>query len=155
NLGWELAQGKVFQSSMLPPNTALTDMSMNEIWALPGHPQIIVTGWSSCTGADLTASGGAYAGQCSGEDVWDVIFPELQARTDWMTKNLVTGAYNLGIQSTPEGPFSDCDTSILSLASQQGWVLSELETALRADELARANLNVFSGDYLGDPDGEG
>jgi len=155
NLGWELAQGKVFQSSMLPPNTALTDMSMNEIWALPGHPQIIVTGWSSCTGADLMASGGAYAGQCSGEDVWNVIFPELQARTDWMTKNLVTGAYNLGIQSTPEGPFSDCDTSIWYLAPQQGWVLSELETSLRVDGLARANLNVFSGDYLGDPGGEG
>jgi hypothetical protein len=34
-LGWELAQGKVLKSSMLPPNTALTDMSMNEIWALP------------------------------------------------------------------------------------------------------------------------
>src|SRR5262249_43314508 len=93
NLGWELAQGKVFQSSMLPPNTALTDMSMNEIWALPGQPQIIVTGWSSCTGADLMASGGAYADQCYAQEIWTAIAPELQARTDWMTGNLVTGAY--------------------------------------------------------------
>jgi hypothetical protein len=151
-LGWELAHGKVIQSSMLPPNTALTDMSMNEIWALPGQPQIIVTGWSSCTGADLTASGGAYAGKCSGKDVWSEIFPELVARTDWMTKNLVTGAYNLGIQSTPKGPFTDCDSSIWLLAGQQWYALTELGT-LRS--IARANLNVISGDYLGDPAGEG
>ena len=154
-LGWELAQGKVIQSSMLPPNTALTDMSMNEIWALPGHPQIIVSGWSNCTGANPVSSGGAWANKCSGKDVWNVIFPELEARTDWMTKNLVTGAYNLGIQSTPKGPFTDCDTSIWLLAPQQRYALSKLEGLLWADKLARANLNVVSGDYLGDPAGEG
>jgi hypothetical protein len=68
-LGHELAAGLVLKSSMLPPNTALTDMSMNEIWALPGHPHIIVTGWSSCTGdapvtASMTGSGSTYAARC-------------------------------------------------------------------------------------------
>jgi len=76
-LGWELAQGKVIQSSMLPPNTALTDMSMNEIWALPGHPQIIVTGWSSCTGDDPMTSGGVYAAKCWGENIWQQLRPRL------------------------------------------------------------------------------
>jgi hypothetical protein len=56
-LGQQLAQGKVLQSRMLPPKTALTDMSMNEIWALPGQPRIIVTGWSSCTGDNPMTEG--------------------------------------------------------------------------------------------------
>jgi hypothetical protein len=81
-LGWQSAQGKVFQSSMLPPATALTDMSMNEIWALPSHPQIIVTGWSTCTGDEPMTKGAAYADACSGQYICDTIYPELYARKD-------------------------------------------------------------------------
>ena len=158
-LGWQLAQGKVLQSSMLPPNTALTDMSMNEIWALPGHPQIIVTGWSSCTGDDPMTKGGAYADACSGQYIWDTISPELDARKDWMTGKLVTGAYNLAIQGTPFGSNGPtCVSTILGLAPEQAWPLYKLQVLnpfLNSnDRPARANLNVVSGDYLGDPAGE-
>ena len=98
-LGQELAQGKVLQSRMLPPNTALTDMSMNEIWALPGHPRIIVTGWSSCTGDNPMTEGSTYANRCTGTDIWGQLHPELHGRTSY--GNLVTGAYVLFIQATP------------------------------------------------------
>ena len=149
-LGWELAQGKVIQSSMLPPYTALTDMSMNEIWALPGHPQIIVTGWSSCTGDNPMTKGGTWAGRCWGQNIWDQLFPELTARND-SNGHLVTGAYALDIQATP---FSSdlCDGSIRYLAPQQNVPLFMLNNPL---EIARANLNVVGGDFLGDPAGEG
>ena len=150
NLGWELAQGKVFQSSMLPPNTALSDMSMNEIWALPGHPQIIVTGWSSCTGDDPMTKGATYANTCGAEAIWDKLFPELESRTD-PGGNLVTGAYNLGVQATPYG--SDyCILYVRDLATEQSCPLDNL---LTLGYTARANLNVVSGDFLGDPAGEG
>ena len=157
-LGQELAQGKVIQSSMLPPNTALTDMSMNEIWALPGQPQIIVTGWSSCTGNDPMTSGGAYADMCWGNNVWSTIYPELLARTDWSTKKRVTGAYTLDIQSTPYGS-DGCSDSIRELAPQQINPLSGLKSFVDfptgPSSVAWANLNVVAGDFLGDPDGEG
>ena len=157
-LGWQLAQGKVIQSSMLPPNTPLTDMSMNEIWALPGQPRIIVTGWSSCTGNDPMTSGGAYADQC-GENVWNTIYPELEARKDWATGELVTGAYALDIQSTPYSS-DNCGTkSIRDLAPEQLGPLTGLKSLVDfpsgPGEISRANLNVVAGDYLGDPAGEG
>jgi hypothetical protein len=143
---------------MLPPNTALTDMSMNEIWALPGHPQIIVTGWSSCTGDDPLTSGGAYADRCW-ENVWNTIYPELVARKDWMTGKVVTGAYALNIQSTP---FSDdnCGTkSIRDLAPDQNGPLLGLKSLVDFPTglalVSRANVNVVAGDFLGDPAGEG
>ena len=147
-LGWELTQGKVIQSSMLPPNTALTDMSMNEIWALPGQPRIIVTGWSSCTGNDPMTSGGAYADQC-GENVWNTIYPELEARKDWATGELVTGAYALDIQATP---YSDklCIQTIRQLAPEQFYSLFTLFSTGAA-----VNIGAVAGDFLGDPAGEG
>ncbi len=158
NLGWELAQGKVLQSSMLPPNTALTDMSMNEIWALPGHPQIIVTGWSSCTGDNPMTKGGTYADQCW-ENVWNTIYPELVARKDWMTGKLVTGAYAFDIQSTPYSS-DNCGTkSIRDLAPEQNGPLTGLKSLVDFPTglagVSRANLNVVAGDFLGDPAGEG
>jgi hypothetical protein len=156
-LGWELAQGKVLQSSMLPPYTALTDMSMNEIWTLPGHPQIIVTGWSSCTGDNPMTKGGTWAGRCWGQNIWDKLFPELIARTD-SNRSLVMGAYALDIQATP---FSSdiCVGWIRFLAPQQNVPLTMISRLVYLtdpnDMRARANLNVVGGDYLGDPAGEG
>jgi hypothetical protein len=158
-LGWQLAQGKVFQSSMLPPNTALTDMSMNEIWALPGHPQIIVTGWSSCTGDDPMTTGAAYANACSAQYIWDTIYPELDARKDWMSGRPVSGAYNLFVQGTPFGSNGPtCATGVFGLAPQQEWPLYELKLlnpfSNPKDRPPRANLNFVAGDFLGDPAGE-
>jgi hypothetical protein len=160
-LGWELAQGKVLQSSTLPPNTALTDMSMNEIWALPGHPHIIVTGWSSCTGDNPMTKGGTWAARCWAQNIWDQLSPELLARQD-SNRNLVTGAYTLAVQGTPYS----VDTcwvppySVRYLAPQQNLPLTELKWLGDGpywpnNMLARANLNVVAGDFLGDPAGEG
>ena len=156
-LGQELAQGKVLQSRMLPPKTALTDMSMNEIWALPGHPQIIVTGWSSCTGDDPMTEGSTYADTCGAQNIWDNLHPELLARTSY--GNLATGAYVLFIQATPFS-VSTCLNSIRELAYQQNLPLSELRWSWWNPYdpnyvLARDNLNVVAGDFLGDPAGEG
>ena len=155
-LGHELAAGQVLQSSMLPPNTALTDMSMNEIWALPGHPHIIVTGWSSCAGADPMTKGGTWANTCGAGAIWDKLSPELEARTD-PGGNLVTGAYNLAVQATPSKELH-CLDSVRSLAPQQNLPLTELKWLgenYDPDNPSRANLNVVSGDFLGDPAGEG
>ena len=157
-LGQELAQGKVIQSSMLPPNTALTDMSMNEIWALPGNPRIIVTNWSSCTGDNPMTEGTTYAYKCFGNEIWNAIYPELLARTSY--GNVVTGAYVLFVQATPFSTNQCWPYSIRALAPQQTTPLSELKWF--ADNpydpkvvLARDNLNVVAGDFLGDPAGEG
>ena len=157
-LGWERAQAKVLQSSMLPPNTALTDLSMNEIWALPGQPQIIVTGWSSCTGDNPMIKGGTWAGRCWAQNIWDQLSPRLATRTDG-GKNLVTGAYVLAVQGTPWSSdwCPDPPLSILALAPQQNASLLSLKflAASPTQNPSRANLNVVAGDFLGDPAGEG
>ena len=155
-LGHELAAGQVLQSSMLPPNTALTDMSMNEIWALPGHPHIIVTGWSSCAGVDSMTHGGTWANTCGAQNVWDKLSPELYARTD-SGGNLVTGAYALNVQATPSKDLP-CLVSIRDLAPQQNLPLTDLKwlgDPTPNNMRARANLNIVAGDFLGDPAGEG
>ena len=50
----EVDAGHVLQPSLATPGgplyTTLYDMSLNELWALPGQPRIIVTGWDDCTG---------------------------------------------------------------------------------------------------------
>ncbi len=151
-LGWELAQGKVIQSSMLPPYTALTDMSMNEIWALPGHPQIIVTGWSSCTGDDPMTHGGTWAGRCWGQNITDQLLPRLLSRTD-TGGHVVTGAYDLDIQATP---FSSRHLPQFHPRPRAGATQSAHEHALELlTDFSRANVNVVAGDFLGDPAGEG
>jgi hypothetical protein len=165
-LGQELAQGKVLQSRMLPPNTALTDMSMNEIWALPGHPRIIVTGWSSCTGDNPMTEGSTYANRCAGTDIWGQLQSELHGRTSY--GNLVTGAYVLFIQGTPFSVPNCGANTIPDLAPQQNFPLSQLKLLgdnpnpyVPYDVLLwierrqeRDNLNVVAGDFLGDPAGD-
>ena len=75
----------------------------DEFWALPGHPQIIVTGWSSCTGDDPMTTGRVDADACSGQYIWDTISPELDARKYWMTGKLVTGATIWRFRGHPSG----------------------------------------------------
>jgi hypothetical protein len=157
-LGQELAQGKVLQWSIMPPNTAPTDMSINEIWALPRHPHIIVTGWAGCTGPNPMTKGGTWANMCWAQEIWNQLSPELHARTD-SGGNLVTGAYALAVQATPFSTNQCWPYSVQGLAPQQNLPLIELrwlgENFTPDGMRARANLNVVAGDFLGDPAGEG
>jgi hypothetical protein len=160
-----LLGGAVLQPSIVPPNTTLYDMSMNEIWALPGHPRII-TNWSDCTGQTwppapppgtaATPYGGYYADGCTSADIVDRLAPRLEGRLDGggdsASPNAVTGLYGLQVSATPE---VGCAKSVLSLAPEQKGVLDAIKGWWAQDQHnAPANLNIMPGDYLGDPAGE-
>jgi hypothetical protein len=112
-LGSKDAAGLVLQPSMVPQLFKLVpwpyDMSMNEIWALPGHPRII-TNWADCTGGEwglppetvALPFATRYADRCSSaQAVIDGLAPSLEARTD-DGGQLALGLYTLFVQATPE-----------------------------------------------------
>ncbi len=149
------SSGRVLQPSMVPPNTNLYDMSMNEIWALPGHPQLIVKGWDGCTaqtwppapppGTAATPISNYYSNLCDGPDIASAIGTPLQNRTD-ITGAVETGLYGLDVQATPP-----CGTkSVKDLAIEQQQPLGMLVYWWAQDQNnALANLNFVVGDFLG------
>ncbi|MBV9545133.1 MAG: hypothetical protein JOY61_12250 [Chloroflexi bacterium] len=164
-LGPELTAGRVLQPSMVPSTTTLYDMSLNQIWALPGQPRIIVKGWDDCTGQSwppapppgtaATPLAGYYADQCTADWVAASLAASLTNRTDDSGQypgngQVVTGLYALDIQATPEFSTEDCQKSVYDLAPQQWPVLQAIQEWWQQDQNhARANLNIIAGDYLG------
>ncbi|MGH8014382.1 MAG: hypothetical protein ACREQ4_17980 [Candidatus Binataceae bacterium] len=162
-LGAAVTAGLVLQPSMVPQLFCAPwpyDMSMNEIWALPGHPRII-TDWADCTGGDwslppTTAAlpfDGHYADRCSSSQaVIDGLAPSLDARTD-DDGHLVLGLYTLGVEATPE---LECLYAyVKNLAPLQGKVLTAIKDWRQQNQYkALANLNLITGDFIGDPDGD-
>ncbi len=164
-LGSAVTAGLVLQPSMVPQSpplgTTLFDMTMNEIWALPGQPRII-TNWAGCTGGDWSIPDSPlaplpfatrFADQCSdSQAIIDVLAPSLEARTD-DSGSLVWGIYGLFVQGTPEGI---CDIgSVAGLAHLQGPVLDAIVGWRQQNQHnALANLNVLAGDFVGDKQGD-
>lgn len=162
-----LAVNLVLQPGMVPKSplgTTLYDMTMNEIWALPGAPRII-TNWSDCTGGNwsLPGSGVAplpiatrYADHCSSaQPIIDTLGPSLEARED-DNGSLAVGMYGLFVQATPEGECSYGGlTGVAGLAGLQGLVLNAIKGWRQQNQYnALANLNVIAGDFLGDSQGD-
>ena len=131
-------------------------MSMNEIWALPGQPRIIVTGWDSCTGDNPMTEGSTYADKCTAKDIWDKLHPEL--RSDGLLRERGNGSLR---PVYPGDTLRDTRCWIPSATSHpsktfrsQGLDGSGITRTTRTSR-ARDNLNVMAGDFLGDPGGEG
>ncbi len=165
-LGSAVTAGLVLQPSMLPPGMTLWDLTMNEIWALPGQPRII-TNWAGCTGERWSNPDPAkapwpfatrYADRCldfyldpgQSRFILEALTPSLEARTD-DNGQLVDGIYTLFVQGTPEQ--SDCGTippRITDLAPLQGPVLTAITGWRQQNQHnALANLNVLAGDFIG------
>jgi hypothetical protein len=146
----EINAGRVLQPSMVPPGTSLADMSLNEIWALPGQPHVIITGWDDCTGQSWPAlfGGSYYADNCvSAQAIIDKLAPQLADQPG-------TGLYSLQISGTPE--LNQCGAippTPSDMAAWQGPVLAAIQGWWQQDQYhARANLNYLPGDFVGDSD---
>ncbi len=158
----ELTAGRVLLPSKVPPGTSLYEMSMDEIWHLPGQPHIIIKGWDSCTGQSWppapppgtapTPIATRYADECdSATDIENRLAPYLQNRQDDY-RNVVTGLYGLDIQATPVAT-DICVALTLAEDAEayQPTVLAAVKSWWDQDQHnARANLNFVIGDFLGD-----
>jgi hypothetical protein len=160
----DVAAGHVLQPSMVPAGTTLYDMSMDEIWALPGGPRIITT-WSDCTGEAWppapagdapTPFGGPYADDCySARQIADKLIRFLDTRQD-VYHRPVDGLFDMGLMGTPEA-----DTCLYLhdpryMAPWQGDVLRTVTDWWQQDQWhARKNLNIIAGDFFGESFGGG
>src|SRR5262249_38684649 len=163
SIGEEIGKGHVLLPSLLPPNTTLYDMSMNELWALPGQPRLIVKGWDTCTnepwppapppGLAATPISNIYADYCDSNDTIYTLGLALQGRYD-VSGLLVGGLYGLDIQAEPLGG-GICLGTPSGYAPQQGAVLQAIQGWWQANQNnAWAYLNVVVGDFVGDPQGD-
>jgi hypothetical protein len=158
SIGEEIGKGHVLLPSMVPPNMTLYDMSMNELWALPGQPRLIVKGWDSCTNEPWPSAPGfapapisnIYADACTSDDTIYTLALALQNRYD-ASGLPVGGLYGLDIQAEPLGQ-GICPGTPSGYAINQGAVLNAIKGWWQANQNnAWANLNFVVGDFVGDP----
>jgi hypothetical protein len=160
SIGKEYGKGHVLLPSMVPPNMTLYDMSMNELWALPGQPRLIVKGWDSCMVPWPSAPGFApapisniYADACTTNDTIYTLALALQDRYD-ASGLPVGGLYGLDIQAEPGGR-GICLGTPSAYATNQGAVLNAIKGWWQDNQNnAWAHLNVVVGDFVGDPQGD-